>query len=93
MILSLSVDRHNDAADHDPVVARVRARRAVGKRDPIVCRVRIVAGRHPHRLRRFQFVVVKVRVPEDGVRVTSVPACPETVTVTLAVGWVLRTTV
>ena len=40
-----------------------------------------------------QFVGVKVRVAEDGVRVTSVPACPATVTVTFAVGWLLRTTV
>ena len=38
-----------------------------------------------------QFVVVKVRLV--GLGVTSVPACPATVTVTFAVGWVLRTTV
>ena len=36
-----------------------------------------------------QFIVVKVRVP--GVGVTSVPACPATVTLTFAVGWVART--
>ena len=40
-----------------------------------------------------QVVGVKVRVAEDGVRVTSVPACPATVTVTVAVGWLSRTTV
>ena len=38
-----------------------------------------------------QFVGVKVRLV--GLRVTSVPACPATVTVTVAVGWLLRTTV
>ena len=38
-----------------------------------------------------QFDVVKVRVP--GVRVTSVPACPATVTVTVAVGSLSSTTV
>ena len=38
-----------------------------------------------------QVVVVKVRML--GVRVTSVPACPATVTVTFAVGWLSRTTV
>ena len=50
---------------------------------------------------RFQFAVVKVRMLEDGVeevnekdvRVTSVPPCPATVTVTFAVGRVSRTTV
>ena len=39
----------------------------------------------------FQFDVVKVRVVGFGV--TSVPACPATVTVTSAVGWASRTTV
>ena len=38
-----------------------------------------------------QFDVVKARLV--GVRVTSVPACPATVTVTAAVGWLSRTTV
>ena len=38
-----------------------------------------------------QVVVVKVRLV--GLGVTSVPACPATVTVTVAVGWLLRTTV
>ena len=38
----------------------------------------------------FQFAMVKVRVP--GVGVTSVPACPATVTTTSAVGWISRTT-
>ena len=38
-----------------------------------------------------QLVGVNVRVVGSGV--TSVPACPATVTVTFAVGWVLRTTV
>ena len=44
--------RHHDAADRDPAVVRVRARRAVGKRDHIVRGVRVVGGRHRHRLRR-----------------------------------------
>ena len=39
----------------------------------------------------FQFVAVNVR--RFGVAVTSVPACPATVTTTSAVGWVSRTTV
>ena len=87
-------DRHHDAADRDPVVVGVRARRAVGKRDRIVRGVRVVTGLHRHRLGSVPVCsVVKVRVPEDGVRVTSVPACPKTVTVTFAVGRVLRTTV
>ena len=38
-----------------------------------------------------QVVLVNVRVV--GVGITSVPACPATVTVTFAVGWLLRTTV
>ena len=40
-----------------------------------------------------QFIGVKVRVAGDGVRVTSVPACPATVTVTFAVGWLVNATV
>ena len=39
----------------------------------------------------FQFDVVKIRLVGFGV--TSVPACPATVTVTSAVGWLSRTTV
>ena len=44
--------RHNDAADRDPAVVAVRARRAVGQRDRIVCGVRVVARLHRHRLRQ-----------------------------------------
>ena len=45
--------RHRHLVDRDAAVVVVRARRAVGQRDRIVRRVRIVARGHRHRLRRF----------------------------------------
>ena len=72
-------NRHHDAADRDPAVVTVRARRAVGKRDRIVRQVRVVAGLHRHRLRRVPVCRregqarrgrghVRARVPGDRYR-------------------------
>ena len=44
--------RHGHAGNRDALVAGIGARRAVGQGDDIVRRVRIVGGRHRHRLGR-----------------------------------------